>query len=1005
MGSPTRSAQAAPAAKPKATRPAGTTPQPQIAAPLLPAAMPGGWACACGGGCPRCAAASQPGRHDDAAEERRADAVAMRIGAGGSVNATPRPADRPPALLPGPGEPLDRDSRVFFEPRFGTDLSAVRIHRGAAADRLARQIGALAFSDGPHIGFRAGLHAPRSGAGRQLLAHELAHVTSRQPTPGRLHRHPVAPAPVARRTRTDLFGDGTPANTGIDVNTFDSCTREQADWFAEPSLSAADRTLLWELMLKLLLGAHVAAGIGDLKLKDLVGLSAADWTGLEAFGRACDPTQHTIRVNTPGAYTVARRASMGHTLIGLESLHDMTPEVLEITVSEIQLDEIDAGGRLAAISAYWTLFEPHLQMRIAATPAPARGPEFQRVLDLLAGPGGIAPFATLRGRIRNLHRFSRVMLTRLVANYADFSRSRPVQLVLHTGHDSAAFQHSAHLFEDLVLQAAPPGLAGLFYDERLVLVLEGGDSLASMTTQVADIARDYGQRDAGGRPRLEQVMIAGHGSPRSVQMAGSGAPFIHEGEVRYPSESLLIDASGVPTPATQALLDTLLRSLDPATARLVFAGCLVASNPVPTGTAQGDIATFIAAHPNLASVVATQGAALGLPANFVTASRASLGLGSARSLRDADGNLTVDFPADPAAFGNAAAYAAGGLEPEGVLNAAIEVAGTRTAVEVAAILRSRLALAPRAGDWYDMVTRVMVGVALDGVPAGGPVDVQRLQVLSHLTGTPFLARWRDYGVSVASFAARVNVHPALAGLIYTGLSGTAIFGAPPDQEAKLMRFIVEQAWINAGTAREAQLLAFVDADAGLSAAILAPHLDTAAIAASAPTLFPAGAAAGSGRLRLALAWLRRQPAQPDVLAFLTSQVTTGAGAPTLSAALRAELGGMSDTSLLRALGIPLTPTTVTPPIGGGGGGVSLPSANAEVTGDATNDVLIEQRVYEATVLPYALNVRRAPGMHGRVIDALRRGDTVRVLGFTHDWAGIEKNGRLGFVYRTQITPP
>jgi hypothetical protein len=114
---------------------------------------------------------------------------------------------------------------------------------------------------------------------------------------------------------------------------------------------------------------------------------------------------------------------------------------------------------------------------------------------------------------------------------------------------------------------------------------------------------------------------------------------------------------------------------------------------------------------------------------------------------------------------------------------------------------------------------------------------------------------------------------------------------------------------------------------------------------------------------------------------------------------------MSETSLLRALGIPLGPTTVAPPVGGGGAGVALPSANAEVTGDATNDVLIEQRVYEATVLPYAANVRRAPHMGGRVIDYLRRGDVVRVVGFTHDWAGIEKNGRLGFVYRTLLTPP
>ena len=41
--------------------------------------------------------------------------------------------------------------RAFFEPRFGQDLSGVRIHTGGTADTAARAINARAFSLGNSI--------------------------------------------------------------------------------------------------------------------------------------------------------------------------------------------------------------------------------------------------------------------------------------------------------------------------------------------------------------------------------------------------------------------------------------------------------------------------------------------------------------------------------------------------------------------------------------------------------------------------------------------------------------------------------------------------------------------------------------------------------------------------------------------------------------------------------------------------------------------------------------
>lgn len=74
------------------------------------------------------------------------------------------------------GHPLDPATRAFMEPRFGRDLSQVRIHTGAAAADSAQALSAAAYTVGPDIVFGAGHYAPASTSGRKLLAHELAHV-------------------------------------------------------------------------------------------------------------------------------------------------------------------------------------------------------------------------------------------------------------------------------------------------------------------------------------------------------------------------------------------------------------------------------------------------------------------------------------------------------------------------------------------------------------------------------------------------------------------------------------------------------------------------------------------------------------------------------------------------------------------------------------------------------------------------------------------------------------
>jgi hypothetical protein len=85
--------------------------------------------------------------------------------------------------LRSPGQALDRETRAFFEPRFGHDFSSVRVHTDAQAAESARAVEASAYTVGRDIVFGAGRYRPGTAGGNRLLAHELTHVVQQASTP------------------------------------------------------------------------------------------------------------------------------------------------------------------------------------------------------------------------------------------------------------------------------------------------------------------------------------------------------------------------------------------------------------------------------------------------------------------------------------------------------------------------------------------------------------------------------------------------------------------------------------------------------------------------------------------------------------------------------------------------------------------------------------------------------------------------------------------------------
>ena len=87
-------------------------------------------------------------------------------------------------VLSSPGQPLDAATRSFMEPRFGQDLSGVRVHTDTAAERSAHDIKAHAYTVGDNIVIGGGQYVPGSREGKLLIAHELTHVLQQSSATG-----------------------------------------------------------------------------------------------------------------------------------------------------------------------------------------------------------------------------------------------------------------------------------------------------------------------------------------------------------------------------------------------------------------------------------------------------------------------------------------------------------------------------------------------------------------------------------------------------------------------------------------------------------------------------------------------------------------------------------------------------------------------------------------------------------------------------------------------------
>ena len=163
------------------------------------------------------------------------------------------------------GRPLDAATRAHFEPRFGQDFSRVRVHTDGKAAASAAEIGARAYTVGPHVVFGAGQFAPHRSSGRHLLGHELTHVVQQGES------HPVV-------QRDLVYGSGYPNPFQGDPDSeAAAAAKSPREWFPSSVDFAETATL-----------SQGGAGIATLSglLTMIGGKAAGSLSSLDLIGHA-----------------------------------------------------------------------------------------------------------------------------------------------------------------------------------------------------------------------------------------------------------------------------------------------------------------------------------------------------------------------------------------------------------------------------------------------------------------------------------------------------------------------------------------------------------------------------------------------------------------------------------------------------------------------------------------------------------------------------------------------
>ena len=866
------------------------------------------------------------------------------------------------------------------------DVSNVRAHTDHAAREASAAIGAEAYATGNAVAFAAtpSLHT---------AAHEAAHVIQQRGgvqlkggvgEAGDTHEQQadrIADAVVAGQSAEPLLaqiaGDGGGAPTSgvqrkaadfkpgasiekMTLTQFDAYARTQADWATGPKVGG-DKDKLWELLEKARSDEAFLAGCGPMRVSGLLTAMAdpAKLAALEHYCAAVHKDRPTVEVEPIASSADAIK--MGDALPLLEA----TPggvtmkTIMKQESGNTQLQDMIAAKAVDPFIKYVQTSHPVLQAN--------SGAEISSYLAMKAEGVDPSAYKAKLPRIRSLHRFEKAALDAFAINEGDTSKTKPLTLVLHSALDwNGAF----HRDPNITKVAKHP--------KNVTIMIEGKESLAEVQADIDPLAKKYGKDD-----KIDQVMFAGHGSARSIELAGKVKDGKSGGKDAVVAQGDDVDLDNNKA-KTDALFDELMKHMDPASPhhRVVFNACLTNSNAV-TGPldpdpvkAQAQIKAAIAKDASLATTFKDKAKAMG---KDIDSRGADGSIGQVGLINKGSGALDIVSKADPHVTDAKIKYVEFGTEPEGVMRAVVEEWGNDKTACLDAIARRQKPAAPK--DWDGRYIHAM----LDVVKAN-PDNADLMNQFANGASSISEAKLED--------ECRVD---AVAGGIPAG-SRAGILGElakTDDWKAyKYIPLVFYQVWskidASKATAFRDHLGArftchsaarFVDVDFLVGAGVLDGLL---------PVPPPASPPAGQLILALIDVAQRRKGASARAIAYLQGVLGSERWFP---AGLRvaARLDGLATENEILVAIDRAKPSAKTP------------DPNIDTDRDGKNDSYVEPLTKTGKVDVPSTDVWQKPDDTSTKLGNLPQGTAVRVVGkASPDWLAIEYNNRTAFAKVTDI---
>lgn len=892
------------------------------------------------------------------------------------------------AGLHGPASPLPHLDQI--QASFGHhNVRNTPAHQGPAAAAASKSLGAKAYTTDGQVAFgeTADLHT---------AAHEAAHIVQQRGgvhlkgglgQPGdswEQHADKVADRVVRGESAErllDPYAPPGPLDRGhsgagviqrdvkevptsykryadleaLTLNDMKSYTIKQLDWANSPDLTDPQRDKIWRWM-ELAQNKTILASCGSLKVGDLEAKVTTEEhvDQLKNYGFALAGDAGTVSLKTlaPDATTAL---SWG-TALGV--LEDKVPgSLLHNTVLDEQFRDLVKANEVKGFSDYYETVKPILNAE--------NGEEVVSYLEMKGEGTNYKGYQAALPDVRNIHRFEEAALKQLDTNAKDKSKTKYVNLILHT-----ALDHNGAFHRD-------PNLTTVITDTRnLALMIEGVDSLSAIQGRIPGIATTWSKGD-----KIDQVMIAGHGNAQKMELAGSQT---RKGSgVKTRQEDLAVGDSD-----SSDLLAEILKVMDKGTPhhRVVFNACLTNSNAIPMDQitekdpvkAAKQVRDYIDANPSLATSLnkATGGDIKGIGAN---ASISQVSLMDPKS-----GELDIQDKDDPRVTAPKLEYVVDGFEPLGVMRAVVESWATDVAACRQA-MQSRVVKGTR--QWRDpILTRVFQIVVAKYMN-----DVGTINTFTEWVGRLGEAQHKDEcsvprlspPAAIQADAEEVIVH-MLAAIDYT---------ARGNPYTPLVLYLVMMGWKPAFQVAFLTQLSNVwfncqTADEFLPGNVINPYLDQ--------LLAVNDAACARGKLLLALLGVARGVNNQTCKDYLVAHGVA-------NAALKAEAtqllqGKVSDQVILVAIGVRAA----------GGAVVVAPNADVDANvgggaGTNTSYFIPVQGQTRAAKGDSDKRVKLQPDAAAGDLGMLAKGTRVPLLGHKDPWFAIKFEHKVGYVHKQDMT--